>query len=121
MNDRINRRYIGWSSVIVGTGVLLAPRVGAQLLGMTGRTGLVRYLGLRDVVVGLGALTQADLTPLVWARAVADASDGLTFAYGLISKQFQRERAAFGILAAIGFTALHVMLARGVRTHGAHG
>ena len=121
MNDRIVRRYIGWSSVIVGTEVLLAPRAWAQLLGMTGRTGLVRCLALRDVVVGLGALMQADLTPWVWARAVADAFDGLLFTYGLISKQFQRERAALGVLAAIGFTALHVKLARGVRTHGAHG
>ena len=121
MDDRAVRSYIGWVGVAVGAGLLLAPRAASRLFGMEGRLALVRYLGLRDLVVGLGALTGPDLTPWIWARALSDATDGLTFAYGLASGRFQRERALPGLVAAVGFTALHIALARRVRADGANG
>ena len=87
MDERALRGFVGWASVG---------------FGVDGRVGLVRYLALRDLVVGLGALTQRDLRPWAWARALSDTTDVLTFGLGLISGRFRRGRALFSLCAAAG-------------------
>ena len=105
MDERALRRFVGWASVGFGVGMLLDPPRVARLFGANGRVGLVRYLALRDLVVGLGALTQPDLRPWVWARALSDTTDALIFGAGLVSGRFHRGRALFSLCAASGSAA----------------
>ena len=102
MDERVLRGFVGWASVGFGIGMLLDPPRVARLFGVDGRVGLVRYLALRDLVVGLGALTQRDLRPWVWARALSDTTDVLTFGTGLITGRFHRGRVLFSLSAAGG-------------------
>jgi hypothetical protein len=90
MDERLLRGFVGWASVAFGVGMLLDPPRVARLFGVDGRIGLVRYLALRDLVVGLGALTQRDLRPWAWAQALSDTTDVLTFGVGIVSGRFRR-------------------------------
>ena len=105
MDERALRGFVGWASVAFGVGMLLDPPRVARLFGVDGRVGLVRYLALRDLVVGLGALTQRDLRPWAWARALSDTTDVLTFGAGLVSGRFRRGRALFSVCAAAAAAA----------------
>jgi hypothetical protein len=105
MDERALRRFVGWASVGFGVGMLLDPPRVARLFGVDGRVGLVRYLALRDLVVGLGALTQPDLRPWVRARALADTTDTLIFGAGLVTGRFRGGRALFSLCAAGGTAA----------------
>ena len=105
MDERALRVFVGWASVGFGIGMLLAPSRAARLFGADGRVGLIRYLALRDLVVGLGALTQPDLRPWVRARALSDSTDALIFGLGLITGRFHCGRALFSLCAAAGSAA----------------
>ena len=119
MDERALRGFVGWASVGFGIGMLLAPSRAARLFGADGRVGLVRYLALRDLVVGLGALTQPDLRPWVWARALSDSTDVLTFGLGLITGRFHRGRALFSLCAAAGTAAFGWRCVRQLEDGGA--
>ena len=105
MDERALRGFVGWASVVFGVGGLLDPPRVAQLFGVDGRVGLIRCLALRDLVVGLGALTQRDLRPWACARALSDTTDALIFGVGLITGRFRRGRALFSLCAAAGTAA----------------
>jgi hypothetical protein len=102
VDERALRGFVGWASVLFGVGMLLDPARTARLFGVGGRTGLIRYLALRDLVIGLGALTQPDIRPWARARAVSDTTDSVIFGLGLLSGRFHRGRAFLGVLAAAG-------------------
>lgn len=119
MNDQHIRRFVGWVSVAFGIGMLLQPQRAFRLFGVPGRIGMIRYLALRDLAVGLGALTRADLTPWMWARTLSDATDIMTFAFGAATGRFLRGRAVAGMLIAAGTTALDIALTRALDERGA--
>ena len=106
MDEQSLRRLVGWPSLLFGVGMLLAPYRAARLFGAPGRASLVRFLALRDLTIGLGALTQPNVAPWVRARALSDTIDGVTFAFGVLSGRFQRGRATLSVLAAVGSAAL---------------
>ena len=112
------RGFVGWASVVFGIGMLLDPPRVARLFGVDGRVGLVRYLALRDLVVGLGGLTQRDLRPWAWARALSDTTDVLTFGAGLVSGRFHRGRPPFSLCAAGGAAAFGSQCVRQLESDG---
>jgi hypothetical protein len=66
---------LGWGSV--GTGWVLLAFAGrvCRLLRLPDRTGLVRAVGVRDVIIGLGLVLGRERLPWLWARSVSDALD----------------------------------------------
>lgn len=102
MDERGIRSFVGWASVAFGVGMLLAPRLAAQSFGVGERVGYVRFLALRDLAIGAGALTQPDLLPWLWARIASDSLTG----------RFARGRAAMSTLAAVGTVALSLTMVR---------
>ena len=115
------RWFAGWASVAFGVGMLLDPPRAARLFGAEGRGGLIRFLALRDLVVGLGALTQPVVRPWLWARALSDTMDTLTFGAGLITGRFHRGRALFSLLAAAGAATIGYRFLRQLEVDEANG
>jgi uncharacterized membrane protein len=71
-------RFLGWFSVGLGTAQLGAPRMMCRLVG-AGDSGrgfaVMRALGARELVQGLGILVRPRPTRWMWSRVIGDALD----------------------------------------------
>jgi hypothetical protein len=109
-------RIYACSRIAAGTGLVLAPRLGARLLGDPGAGHVTRLLGARDLLLGLGALLAPSGTP-AWRRATAlcaaaDAADALVSA----TRIRQEGGRALGVtLAALAGAATGGWVARSPR------
>lgn len=103
---RVAARAIGCASICFALASFLAPGPLARILGYGERRRLVRALGARDLVVGLGLVTAEDLSPWLRARLASEAADTLLHAAGALTGAFDRKR-AFGIsVLAAAFAAV---------------
>ena len=103
---------LGWFSIGLGVAELVAPGNLARFLGMEGRDELIRSYGVREIVTGVGILSQDDPTPWLWGRVGGDALDLGTLAIGLGRDNPQRMKVGLAIAAVAGVTALDVYCAR---------
>lgn len=71
-------RGLGWASIGLGLAEIAAPRQIEQFLGIENgqHVGVLRALGVREVMHGVELLAHDDPTPGVWARVAGDALDG---------------------------------------------
>ena len=78
-HGRLSRSSIpeafGWLSIGLGLTALLAPRVVGNLTGLSRHTNLLRMVGVRELVSGVGLLTQEKKAPWLWSRVIGDAMD----------------------------------------------
>ncbi len=113
VDERKLVRGIGWLSVGVGLTLVAAPKLTVRAFGMGNRPNLGRFLGVRDLVVGAGLLSQSEnLAPWLQARAISDAVDATLFLAGAASGAFPRGRAMFGFVVASAFSVFSLALAR---------
>src|SRR5688500_20199116 len=65
-------RGLGWASVAIGVAEILFPRAISRLIGIEDRPGLMRALGLRELVSALTILTEDKPSPQLaaglWSR-----------------------------------------------------
>ncbi|EAU67739.1 hypothetical protein [Stigmatella aurantiaca] len=66
---------LGWLSVGLGLTKLTFAEGICRLLGLKGHAGVVRALGARELVTGLGLLSQPERRPWLWGRVAGDAID----------------------------------------------
>jgi len=92
-------KALGWFSVALGTAQLTAPRALCRLVGADdgGRAPVVmRLMGAREVVQGVGILTRPRPTTWLWSRVAGDALD--LSLLGLVAARGEhRVRTAFAI------------------------
>jgi hypothetical protein len=76
--DQQAAQCLGWASIAVGLTEILAPRHLEKTMGVgNGQvTGILRVLGVREVMHGVDLLTHEDPTPGVWSRVFGDLLDG---------------------------------------------
>jgi hypothetical protein len=106
-------RALGVASIGIGLAELAAPRQVEQLLGIDDgeNTGMLRALGVRELLTGVDILTHADPTPGVWARVVGDALDGVLL--GVAATRTRRPGSFAATAGAVlGIVALDVLVAR---------
>lgn len=103
---------IGWFSLALGLGELIAPEWIGEYLGMEDRAELIRLYGLREVASGLGVLGNRRPSGWMWGRVAGDALDLATLATGLTDDNPHRDRVMGAMLAVAGVAALDVMCAR---------
>ena len=60
---------LGWFSIGLGMAEVLAPGHLARFLGMEERTELIRAYGAREIMSGIGILSQEDPTPWIWGSS----------------------------------------------------
>lgn len=103
---------LGWFSIGLGLAEVLAPGNLARFLGMEERTNLIRAYGVREIVTGVGILSQDDPTPWLWGRVGGDVVDLGTLAAGLRGNHPQRGAIGVAIAAVAGVLALDAFCAR---------
>ena len=96
---------LGWFSVALGLGQLLAPRQVARWIGVdeddsTTRSALMA-IGIREVTCGLGLLSQSRPAAWAWARTAGDVMDLALLGYAWQRNPPSRER-----MLSVGGTVL---------------
>jgi uncharacterized membrane protein len=92
---------LGWLSVGLGLGALFAPRALGRAMGMTGSSSVLRAVGARELVSGMGLLTQRNRTPWLWSRVIGDVMDLALIGSAVRPGNPGRGR-ALGALAIVG-------------------
>jgi len=116
MEGRQLARALGWFSVGLGLLELVAPKRMANQLGLRGRHGVVRGLGLRELASGALILLDDGRSPKwLWLRVAGDLMD-----LGLLESAHpytrRRRRSLLAAKAAVmGTTAMDVMGAQRLR------
>jgi len=105
-------RGLGWFSIGLGLTELVAPRAVARLVGTNNHSSMVRGYGLREITAGVGILSTRQPAGWVWSRVAGDVADLASLATAMNSKRNQRGKAAFGLAAVTGVTALDIWCAR---------
>ncbi|MBV9577320.1 MAG: SRPBCC family protein [Chloroflexi bacterium] len=106
-NAELFPRGFGYLSLGLGTVQVVAPGALSRLIGLTGggaSGAVMRAIGLRELTVGTGLLTQpARPSPWLWARVGGDAMDLSLLAVALFDRNNQRGRslAALATVAAL--------------------
>lgn len=115
-NDRL-ARVIGWAGVGLGLAELFMPERITRSLGIEGRERWVRACGVRQIITGLGALSD-NPTPALKLRVAGDALDLAALAW--VRREPQAHQANInGTMLALGVaTALEAWCAG--KLHGRH-
>ena len=77
--DQQTAQWLGWGSIAVGLTEILAPKQLEDTMGVgNGQvTGILRVLGVREIMHGIDILSHEDPTPGVWSRVFGDLLDGV--------------------------------------------
>ena len=104
-------RGLGVFSLGLGVAQILAPAEMVRLIGIEdddrNRT-LMRALGLRELAVGIGILTQPRTPGWAWARVGGDAMDLALLAAAIDEGKGERTKTIAATAAVAGITALDV-------------
>jgi hypothetical protein len=94
--DQKAGQCLGWASIAVGLTEILAPKQLEKTMGVGNgqTTGILRVLGVREIMHGVDLLSHKDPTPGVWSRVFGDLLDG-----ALIGAAATRTKKPGGLLA----------------------
>jgi hypothetical protein len=104
---------LGWFSIGLGLTQLLAPQWLERQIGIrSGRTGLMRALGARETMAGLGVLMGDTKVVPLWGRVAGDAMDLALLAAALKSPGNEKGRLAGATGMVVGVSLLDFACAR---------
>lgn len=103
---------LGWFSIGLGLTQLVAPRWLGGAIGIGERPGLMRALGARELVTGVGVLAQSKPKVPMWGRVVGDLMDVALLATALRSGGTQKGRVAGATGMVLGVGLLDLLCAR---------
>lgn len=99
---------LGWLGVAFGLTELLATRRVARALGLERQEGLVRLLGMRELVNGIALLAARRAGPWLWLRVAGDLLDLGVLVWALSPRNPKRDKAAMALASVLGVTMLDV-------------
>jgi uncharacterized protein YjeT (DUF2065 family) len=103
---------LGWFSIGLGLAEIVAPRALSKLIGVKGNhDALLRLFGLREMMSGLGILTQPRPAAWVWGRVGGDALDLACLGMALASPDSDREKVLAALASVAGVTVADVICA----------
>ena len=106
-------RSLGWFSIGLGAAEVLAPGLVAKIIGTRNNTGWIRAFGVREIVSGVGLLTnQKQSAPWLWSRVGGDVLDLASLGAALANPENERGMTAFSVAAVAGVAVLDVMAAQ---------
>jgi uncharacterized membrane protein len=107
-DDRQLGQLLGWFSVGLGLAELLAPRAFGRAVGAGDHPALVRMMGVRQVVTGLGMLSERAPGNWAWARVAGDAMDLALLGAAASAPDADPRRLAAATAGVLGVAALDV-------------
>lgn len=105
-DDRQLGQIVGWLSVGLGLAELLAPRALGRAVGVGDHPAIIRMLGVRGIVTGLGMLSQRAPGNWAWARVAGDAMDLALLGAAASSPDADPRRIAAATAGVLGVAAL---------------
>jgi hypothetical protein len=101
MEDREAARGLGVASIGIGVTELAAPRRIERLLGIGDGeiTGMLRVLGVREILHGVDILAHRDPAPGMWSRMAGDVLD--VSLLGIAGKKSRRRGGLVAVLALV--------------------
>jgi hypothetical protein len=117
MTQRKWAKGLGWLSIGLGLTEMIAPGWLARQIGVNeDRTGLLRTMGAREAVTGIGVLLEDRPVTGLWGRVAGDAVDISLLAAALKSPENDKRRLAGALAMVLGVTAVDFVCARSLRT-----
>lgn len=103
-------RGLGWFGIIFGLAEFLMPKKMSNLMSVPNRTRILRLFGLREIVTGIGILSQQKRAPWLWARVAGDVMDLMLIGSGF--RKGRRLRTLFNLASIASISALDVRCGR---------
>ncbi len=100
---------LGWLSLGLGLAQVARPQDVARLIGIPDATeseALLRLIGLRELVSGVGLLIQPNPKPWLWLRFAGDLMDFALLSKALSLPDSERERLMLALAALLGVALL---------------
>jgi uncharacterized membrane protein len=107
-DDRQLGQILGLFSIGLGLAELLAPRAVGRAVGVGDHPAIMRMVGVREIVTGLGLLSERAPGTWAWARVAGDAMDLALLGAATSSPDADPRRIAAATAGVLGVTALDV-------------
>ncbi|MBV8879867.1 MAG: SRPBCC domain-containing protein [Planctomycetaceae bacterium] len=118
-SDRQLGLGLGLFSIGLGMAEIFAPRVVARMIGVRENRPVIRAVGVREVVNGIGLLVAPNAPALRWARVAGDIMDLALLGSSFSRRSRDREKTATAAVAVLGVTAVDLAAgASGERSDG---
>jgi hypothetical protein len=112
MTEEQLAKGLGWFSIGLGLTEMLAPGWLGRKVGIGERTGLLRTLGAREAVTGLGILANRRPVLSLWGRVAGDVMDLAVLGTALKSNRARRNRILGATAMVLGVGVLDLACAR---------
>src|ERR1043165_5144357 len=107
-DDRQLGQILGLFSIGLGLAEVLAPRALGRAIGVGDHPSIMRMVGVREIVTGLGILSERPPGAWTWARVAGDAIDLALLGAATSSPDADPRRIAAATAGVLGVTALDV-------------
>jgi hypothetical protein len=106
--------FLGLFSIGLGLWELTAPRSVCRATGVRFSPRLIQAFGLREIMAGLGIMSDHQPRGWLWARVAGDANDLATLgtAYAEADNANDRQKVLMSMAAVAGVTAMDLLCAR---------
>jgi len=102
-------RGLGWFSIGLGMAEILAPRQLSRWIGVEEHPTLMRMLGVRETLSGIGILAQERPEAALWSRVAGDGMDLALLGSALASGSADKAKVLAATAAVAGVTALDIL------------
>jgi uncharacterized membrane protein len=99
-------RALGWFSICLGMTEVAAPAAVARLAGLNGNRRLIRTVGLREILHGVGILCRRKPVGWLWSRVFGDVLDLAVLGRAAVAPNTNKGRVAAAAAAVTGVTVL---------------
>lgn len=106
---------LGWFSIGLGLAEVAAPSQLARFIGIADNDknrGVLRAFGLREIIAGVGILSQPRASRWMWSRVGGDLLDLAALTKAMNHETTDRTRAGAATAAVVGVTALDMLCAQ---------
>ena len=104
-------RALGLTGIGLGLAEMAMPERLSNRLGLRNSRKLLRAMGAREILSGVGILSPRNPTPGLWSRVAGDAMD-LGFLGVAVAKSRNRRMVAGAIAVVLAISALDLFYAR---------
>ena len=108
MNEQKLAHDLGWFSIGLGVATLVAPRQLAHALGVNNERNVLQMVGVREIITGIGILSEDRPAGWLWGRVAGDAMDLALLSRAPLANG-GRKRTMIAMAAVVGIAVVDVV------------